>query len=80
MLIPRAGDHLRVDAPDQGMHHIAYLGKGASDLEIESAARNAGIIVRAMSRFYFKACARADSPGQLIVPAAVHLAGIVAGV
>jgi GntR family transcriptional regulator/MocR family aminotransferase len=85
-LTRRAGDHLRVDVPDQGMHLIAYLEEGTPDLAIESAARNSGIIVRAMSRFYLKARVRpglmlgfSGFPRQLIVPAAVRLAGIIAG-
>ena len=32
----RAGDHLKIDVPDQGMHLVAYLAKGFSDNAIES--------------------------------------------
>jgi GntR family transcriptional regulator/MocR family aminotransferase len=42
----RAGQHLEVRAPDQGMHLIAHLNNGSSDTEIEIAARRAGIVVR----------------------------------
>src|SRR5262249_4595050 len=51
-LIRRAGEHLHVDVPDQGMHLIAYLKNGASDMQIEEEAKRAGIVLRAMSRFY----------------------------
>ena len=38
-LTRRAGDHLEVEVPDQGMHLIAYLENGTSDIAIEAAAR-----------------------------------------
>jgi GntR family transcriptional regulator/MocR family aminotransferase len=84
-LIRRAGEHLDVDVPDQGMHLIAYLKNGASDTQIEDEARRAGIVLRAMSRFYRRAEARpalmlgfSGFPRTLIVPAAARLAAIVA--
>ncbi|WP_309646638.1 PLP-dependent aminotransferase family protein [Phenylobacterium sp.] len=43
---------LEVDVPDQGMHLIAYLKDGRSDLEVEAAAAEAGLYVRAISRLY----------------------------
>src|ERR1700716_4478014 len=54
----RLGDHLTVDPPDQGMHLVAYLRRGLSDRVIERAAREQGVIVRAMSRMYVAAPAR----------------------
>jgi GntR family transcriptional regulator/MocR family aminotransferase len=84
-LIRRAGEHLDVDVPDQGMHLIAYLKNGASDTQIEEEARRAGIVLRAMSRFYRRAEPRpalmlgfSGFPRALIVPAAAKLAAIVA--
>jgi GntR family transcriptional regulator/MocR family aminotransferase len=85
-LTRRAAGRLKVDVPDQGMHLIAYLEDGASDIAIEAAAQRAGIVVRAISRFYRAAPARpglmlgfSGFPRQLIVPAAAGLAALVAG-
>ena len=54
-LVRRLGDHLSVEAPDQGMHLVAYTRKGFSDTAMERSAREAGVIVRATSRMYVKA-------------------------
>lgn len=46
-------DHiLEVDVPDQGMHLIAYLKDGRSDLEVEAQARAAGVLARPISPLY----------------------------
>ena len=70
---------------DQGMHLVAYLRDGSSDLAIEAAAQRAGIVVRAISRSYRAARPRSGLilgfsgfPRQLIVPAAARLATLVA--
>jgi GntR family transcriptional regulator/MocR family aminotransferase len=84
-LIRRAADWLNVAVPDQGMHLVAYLRGGRCDLAIEAAAQRAGIVVRAISRFYRAVSPRpglmlgfSGFPRQLIVPAAAHLARLVA--
>ncbi len=41
-----AGD-VTVDAPDQGMHLVAYTRPGLSDVAIERASRQRGVIVSA---------------------------------
>jgi GntR family transcriptional regulator/MocR family aminotransferase len=81
----RAAASLDVAMPDQGMHLVAYLRDGRSDIAIEAAAQRAGIVVRAISRFYRAASPRpgimlgfSGFPRQLIVPAAAHLARLVA--
>ena len=81
----RAAASLDVAMPDQGMHLVAYLRDGRSDIAIEAAAERAGIVVRAISRFYRAASPRpgimlgfSGFPRQLIVPAAAHLARLVA--
>jgi GntR family transcriptional regulator/MocR family aminotransferase len=81
----RARDHLRVDAPDQGMHLIAYLANGLVDTAIESEARQAGIVVHAISRFYRSRAPRSGLmlgfsgfPQALIVPAAARLGALIA--
>jgi aspartate/methionine/tyrosine aminotransferase len=51
-LMRRAADRLGVAVPDQGMHLVAYLCDGSSEIAIEAAAQRAGIVVRAISRFY----------------------------
>jgi len=54
-LVRRLGDRLTVEAPDQGMHLVAYTRKGFLDAAMERSAREAGVIVRATSRMYVKA-------------------------
>jgi GntR family transcriptional regulator/MocR family aminotransferase len=85
-LARRAADHLHVDVPDQGMHLVAYLKDGGADIALEAAALQAGLIVRAISRFYRAAAPRpglmlgfSGFPRQLIVPAAARLGALVAG-
>lgn len=77
----RLGDHLTVDPPDQGMHLVAYTRRGLSDVTIERAAREHGVIVRAMSRLYVEAPAQSalmlgfsGYPRQTIAPAIARLA------
>jgi GntR family transcriptional regulator/MocR family aminotransferase len=77
----RLGDHLTVDPPDQGMHLVAYTRRGLSDLTIERAAREHGVIVRAMSRLYIEAPVRSalvlgfsGYPRQIMAPAVARLA------
>jgi GntR family transcriptional regulator/MocR family aminotransferase len=84
-LTRRAAGHLDVAVPDQGMHLVTYLDDRVSDIEIEAAAKEAGIIVRAISRFYRGAPPRSGLmlgfsgfPRALIVPAAARLAALVA--
>jgi GntR family transcriptional regulator/MocR family aminotransferase len=77
----RLGDHLMVDPPDQGMHLVAYTRRGLSDVTIERAAREHGVVVRAMSRLYVEAPAQSalvmgfsGYPHQIIAPAIARLA------
>lgn len=77
----RLGDHLTVDPPDQGMHLVAYTRRGLSDVAIEQAAREHGVVVRAMSRLYVEAPKQSalilgfsGYPRQIIAPAIVRLA------
>ena len=84
-LTRRAAARLDVALPDQGMHLVAYLRDGSPDVAVEAAALRAGIVVRAMSRFYRTARPRpglmlgfSGFPRQLIVPAAARLATLVA--
>jgi GntR family transcriptional regulator/MocR family aminotransferase len=81
----RAHQYIDVQAPDQGMHLIAHLNNRGSDTEMAAAARRAGIVVRAVSRFYRAAPARAGLllgfsgfPRSVIIPAAARLATVVA--
>jgi GntR family transcriptional regulator / MocR family aminotransferase len=80
----RLGDAAMVDVPDQGMHLVAYLADGLSDVALAQAARERGVIVRAISRFYRQSPPRSGLmlgfsgfPRQLIVPAAARLAQLV---
>jgi GntR family transcriptional regulator/MocR family aminotransferase len=82
----KAAGQLEVDVPDQGMHLVAYLEADRRDIEIETAAARAGLVVRAISRFYRSAPPRpglmlgfSGYPRQLIVPAASHLATVITG-
>jgi GntR family transcriptional regulator/MocR family aminotransferase len=77
----RLGNEMTVDPPDQGMHLVAYLKRGLSDIAIERAARDHGVIVRAMSRLYAAAPPRSalvigfsGFPRQMIPPAVARLA------
>jgi len=83
-LARRAGDHVGVDVPDQGMHLIAYLRDRRSDTAIETAARQRGIAVRAIRPMYKKARPRSGLmlgfsgfSCEAIVPAASRLAKII---
>jgi GntR family transcriptional regulator/MocR family aminotransferase len=73
----RLGDEMTVEPPDQGMHLVAYLRRGLSDVGIERAARDHGVIVRAMSRLYVAAPPRSalvmgfSGYPSRIIPAAV---------
>jgi GntR family transcriptional regulator/MocR family aminotransferase len=80
----RLGDHLTVDPPDQGMHLVAYTRRGLSDVTIERAGREHGVVVRAMSRLYVEAPAQSalmlgfsGYPGQVMAPAIARLARAV---
>ena len=77
----RLADDLTVDPPDQGMHLVAYTRRGLSDVTIERAAREQGVIVRAMSRLYVEAPPRSalmlgfsGYPRQTIASAIARLA------
>ena len=65
-----AADRLDVAVLHQGMHLVAYLCDGSCDIAIEAAAQPAGIVVRAISRFYRAARPR---PGVPVVLAAEHV-------
>jgi GntR family transcriptional regulator/MocR family aminotransferase len=54
-LARRLGAVLEVDAPDQGMHLIAYFRDGRSDVEAEAAAAARGLTARAISPLYHDA-------------------------
>ena len=77
----RLGDEMTVDPPDQGMHLVAHLRQDLSDVAIERAARDHGVIVRAMSRLYVAARPRSAMvlgfsgyPRRMIPPAVAQLA------
>ena len=77
----RLDDHLTVDPPDQGMHLVAYTRRRLSDVTVERAAREYGVIVRAMSSLYVDAPAQSalmlgfsGYPRQIIAPAIARLA------
>jgi len=80
----RLGAYLDVDAPDQGMHLVAYMRPGLSDVRIEREARQSGVIVRAMSPLYVAAPARpglmlgfSGYPRAMIAPAVARLADVI---
>jgi len=66
------------------MHLVANLKSGYSDVAVERAARQSGVVVRAMSRLYKKAPPRSalllgfsGYPPQRLINAAARLAGVV---
>jgi GntR family transcriptional regulator/MocR family aminotransferase len=82
----RLGADVTVDPPDQGMHLVAYTRRGLSDVAIERAGRQHGVIVRAMSRLHVAAVPRSalvlgfsGYPRQIIGPAVESLAQVVEG-
>jgi GntR family transcriptional regulator / MocR family aminotransferase len=82
-LAQKASDHLEVAAPDQGMHIVAHVRHGLSDVAIEAAAQARGIVVQALSRFYLKARPRpalmlgfCGYPSHRLVRAAAELAAV----
>ena len=79
-----AGDLLDIEVSDQGMHLIARLRGGMSDVALEQAALRAGVIVRAVSRLHVAAPSHpalmlgfSGYPRGIIVPAAARLAEVV---
>jgi GntR family transcriptional regulator/MocR family aminotransferase len=82
----RLGADLTVNAPDQGMHLVAFTRRGLSDVAIERAGRQNGVVVRAMSRLYVAAALRSalvlglsGHPRQTIIPAVERLARTIEG-
>ena len=80
----RAGDRVRLDMPDQGMHLVAHLGAGVSDVALMHAAREHGIVVRAISGWSRKTPRRSalmlgftGFPREALVAAAARLAEII---
>jgi len=80
----RLGADLTVDAPDQGMHLVAFTRRGLSDIAIERAGHQHGVVVRPMSRLYLAAAPRSalvlgfsGHTRQTIVPAVERLARAV---
>lgn len=54
----RLGHILEPDVPDQGMHLIAYLREGRSDVEAEARAAARGVLARAISPLHHAAAPR----------------------
>jgi GntR family transcriptional regulator/MocR family aminotransferase len=80
----RTGAYVTLDVPDQGIHMVAYLSRGRSDVEVELSARRNGVVVRAMSRLYRQAPPRSGLilgftgyPHALMVPAVMRLARVL---
>jgi GntR family transcriptional regulator/MocR family aminotransferase len=81
----RLAQALEVEAPDQGMHLIAFLREGFSDAAVEAAAREAGVATRAISGFYREAAPRqglllgfSGYPATAMRPAVERLAAAIA--
>jgi GntR family transcriptional regulator/MocR family aminotransferase len=62
-LTVKLGDRLEIDAPDQGMHLMAFLKDGGDDVAVQTAAAARGVTARAISPLYRQAPAR---PGLLL--------------
>jgi GntR family transcriptional regulator/MocR family aminotransferase len=81
----RAPAHLDINVPDHGMHIVVGLRDGLSDVDLGVAARERGIVTRAMSRLYKKAPARSalmlgftGYPREVVISHAARLAQIIA--
>jgi GntR family transcriptional regulator/MocR family aminotransferase len=77
----RLGTLIEAESPDQGMHLVAFLRPGLSDVQVENAARREGVVVRAMSPLYRIAPKRqalmlgfSGYPCEMIPPAVARLA------
>jgi GntR family transcriptional regulator / MocR family aminotransferase len=57
-LARQLGTQLTVAVPDQGLHLVAHLRDGLSDVALERAARQSGVIAWALSRSYIAAPTR----------------------
>ena len=75
------GDLLEVAVPDQGMHLMAFLKDGRSDVAAQAAAAERGLVARAISRLYHEAPPRSGLmlgftgfPPQAMAPGAARLA------
>jgi GntR family transcriptional regulator / MocR family aminotransferase len=80
----RLGADLTVNAPDQGMHLVAFTRRGLSDIAIERAGHQNGVVVRPMSQLYFASAPRSalvlgfsGHTRQTIAPAVERLARAV---
>jgi GntR family transcriptional regulator/MocR family aminotransferase len=78
------GDVLEVEAPDQGMHLMAFLKDGRDDVAVQAAAAERGLVARAISRLYHDAAPRSGLllgfsgfPPQAMAPAAARLAAAI---
>ena len=76
-LAEQLGHRLQVDIPDQGMHLIAYLTDGTSDRAVERAARQSGLVARAISPLYHDAPSRS---GLLLGFSGFEAAGVAPAV
>jgi GntR family transcriptional regulator / MocR family aminotransferase len=81
----RLCSEISVVAPEQGMHLVAYLREGHSDVALEASLRSHGVVVRALSTMYRKAPRRqgfvlgfTGFPRQSIVPAVARMATVIA--
>jgi GntR family transcriptional regulator/MocR family aminotransferase len=84
VLVAELGGRVRLAVPDQGMHLVAYPGDGVSDIELARNARERGVVVRPISRWYRKAPRRSGLmlgftgfAREAIRPAAARLAEII---
>jgi GntR family transcriptional regulator / MocR family aminotransferase len=80
----RLGSVLEVTAPEQGMHLVAFLRNGFSDVALEALLRDQGVIVRALSVMYHNAPPRqgfllgfTGFPRQAIRPAVARMAKVL---
>ena len=78
----RAGADVVLDVPDHGMHIVAYLRHGRSDVAVERAAATRGVVARAISPLYTAAAPRSGLllgftgfALEAIAPAVARLAG-----
>jgi GntR family transcriptional regulator / MocR family aminotransferase len=80
----RLSSEVSVAAPEQGMHLVAFLREGLSDVSLEVSLRSQGIVVRALSVMYRRAPCRqgfvlgfTGFPKQSIGPAVARMATVV---
>ncbi len=53
LLLEQCGEYLEVEPQESGMHLVAFLKEDISDIDVEARCKEDGLLLRALSRFYY---------------------------